>query len=186
MISNIITFYINSKYRTSGTTDNFTYVIDTLPDYINGCSVSNITIPKTYYLINESNATFKLMITDTLSNITTSYFLSLDYGNYDETQIYSSLQDLMNNAQSNIIFTVEALTLNYDTGKMRIFYTENNYDVNLFIYADSDINEIFGLDKGDNLFIAKSLTSKYIMNLNNENNLYLNSNIVRNEINNYN
>jgi len=186
MISNIITFYINSKYRTSGTTDNFNYVIDTLPDYINACSVSNITIPKTYYLINESNATFKLVITDTITNIPTSYFLALDYGNYDETQIYSSLQDLMNNAQSNIIFTVEALTLNYDTGKMRIFYTENNYDVNLFIYADSDINEIFGLDKGDNLFVAKSLTSKYIMNLNNENNLYLNSNIVRNEINNYN
>jgi hypothetical protein len=110
MISNIITFYINSKYRTSGTTDNFNYVIDTLPDYINACSVSNITIPKTYYLINESNATFKLVITDTITNIPTSYFLSLDYGNYDETQIYSSLQDLMNNAQSNIIFTVEALT----------------------------------------------------------------------------
>lgn len=184
MISNIITFYINSKYRTSGTTDNFIYVIDNLPADLNYCSVTNITIPKTYYLINENNSTFKLMITDTLTSTTTSYILNFDYGNYDETQFYSALQDLINNAQLDIIFTVEALTLNYDTGKMKISYTENNYDVNLFIYADSDINELMGLDKGDNLFVSKILTSKYIMNLNNENNIYLNWNIVKNDINN--
>lgn len=144
MISNIITYYINSKYRTWGTTDNFNYIIDNLPDYINSCSVSNITIPKTYYLINENNATFKMIITDTLTNISTSYFLAFNYGNYNETEFYTSLQDLINNAQTSVIFTVEALTLNYDTGKMKISYNENNFNVNLFIYADSDINELMG------------------------------------------
>ncbi len=93
MFSNIITFYINSKYRSWGTTDWFTYVIDSLPNYIDSCAVSSITIPKTYYLINENNNSFTLNITNLLSNITDWYTISLDYGNYDETQIYWALQD---------------------------------------------------------------------------------------------
>ncbi len=70
--------------------------------------------------------------------------MAFDYGNYNEIQFYTSLEDLINNAQTNIIFTVQALTLNYDTGKMKISYNENNFNVNLFIYADSDINELMG------------------------------------------
>jgi hypothetical protein len=48
----------------------------------------------------------------------------------------------MNNIQWSVSFIIEALTLNYDTGKMKIYYEDINYSASIFIAAAWDINEI--------------------------------------------
>ncbi len=188
MQSNLITYYINSKYRWWGTAEDFTYILyDWLPANITHCAITSITIPKTYYLINDTNNICVLVQTDINTLIETQYNIIFPYGNYNEQQFLTKLNDLINNVQSDVIYSVLWLTEDYDTGKMKIEYDNTIYlfDVNIYISMSSDINELMGLNKGTNNFIDGLLIWTQIMNLNNENNLYLQCNVVQNEINNW-
>jgi hypothetical protein len=64
MISNLYSFNIDSKLRINGSDDNFEFRIDLDNEkrkIINMCSISYISIPKSYYLVDEFNCFFSLI-----------------------------------------------------------------------------------------------------------------------------
>lgn len=179
MISNLYSFNIDSKLRISGTDDNFEFRIDLDNEkrkLINMCAISYISIPKSYYLVDEFNCFFSLIENNYLIQ------LNIPFGNYTKNQIKQKLKDVLNaSTVNNIIYDVIDAATDREIGKITITAT-NNTIIKKLIFG-SEINEIFGFEKNIEYTFTSSITSVNIINLNQENTLYLKSNIVTNNYN---
>jgi hypothetical protein len=88
MIDNLISYNITSKNRINGTTHNFNIAIDIPSDIINKInyvSITDISIPKSFYQIEYDYNTFRLYENDVLIVIT------LPPGNYSKNQLLTYL-----------------------------------------------------------------------------------------------
>ena len=172
-ISNIYTFNIDSKLRISGNDSNFNYKINLDNDkrkLITHCAISYISIPKSYYLIDEYNCYF------TLFEDNTEIQLFIESGNYTKIQIKNKLKDKLNNGSVNgIIYDVIDAYNDRETGKLKIIC--DHPEINKMLLFGSEINEIFGFERFKYYNFTSELISEYVMNLNQENTLYIRSNI---------
>jgi len=181
MIDNILNLHINSKDRYSGTTSNFIYKISLPADIkntITHCSIIMLSVPKSFYQIEEGLNNF--ILNENGTNIT----ITILPGNYKKIQLFNKLISLLNSATlNNLIYNIEDEYNDHDTGKLKITITNNinNYQVYL-LFNKNDIYKILGFTFNKNYYFNNNiLTSENVINLNRESNLYLHSNIIRNK-----
>jgi hypothetical protein len=182
-ISNLITYNLNSKNRTSGTNDNFSINIDLPADlsrYINKVSVSQICIPKSWYFLQTGNNNLHLYEEVIGSGNKQLINITIPEGNYSKLQLYNKLGSLMTlNSLNGVTYTFTDEHNDYDTGKLKINATNNAIKTYLYFF-DNDVYECMGFNKNVEYEFISSIVSVNIINLNRENNIYLKSNIVNN------
>ena len=91
--------YMNSRNRASGTHSDFTYEIDFMGEsskYTN-VVVLSATIPKSYYLIDDTNDTF------TLNEDTGNKTITITHGNYDIDSFRTELTTKINNVVNSVL-----------------------------------------------------------------------------------
>lgn len=176
-ISNLYSFLIDSKLRTSGNDHDFTFKIDLdneLRKKITHCAISYISIPKSYYLIDDYNNKFYLY--EDLSN---PIEIIIETGNYSRSQIRTKLKNKLNeNTLNNIIYDVIDAYTDRETGKIKITSTNNLIQKKLIF--TNEINEIFGFNFNQEYIFNDFLISDHPINLSQENTLYISSNICQN------
>ena len=182
-ISNLITYNLNSKNRSSGTNDNFSINIDLPADiarFINKVSVSQICIPKSWYFIQSGSNNLHLFEEVIGSGNKQLINITIPEGNYSTLQLYNKLGSLMTlNSLNNVIYTFSDEHNDFDTGKLKINATNNAIKTYLYFF-DNDIYECMGFNKNVEYEFINNIVSVNIINLNRENNIYLKSNIVNN------
>ncbi len=177
-ISDLITVNINSSLNNiiSGTTDNFTYQVSLPADLLqqfNAVSVISWSLPKSFYQINENNNDF------VLNEDNQAIPLSITPGNYNLQQWFTYLSNLLTSSSTHgVTYVVSFQYSTLDNGIMMI--TANNSSIPIYLYfGDTSLSYIFGFDQNSfNDFNAGVLLSKYVINLNESNTVYLNSNII--------
>lgn len=182
-ISNLITYNLNSKNRSSGTNDNFSINIDLPADiarFINKVSVTQICIPKSWYFIQSGSNNLHLYEEVIGSGNKQLINITIPEGNYSKLQLYNKLGSLMTlNSLNNVIYTFSDEHNDFDTGKLKINATNNAIKTYLYFF-DNDIYECMGFNKNVEYEFINNIVSVNIINLNRENNIYLKSNIVNN------
>lgn len=98
MTTNHFICYVNSRYRTSGTTSDFLFTID-MPDGNTGAIFDSIcvlqaAIPKSYYLIDEGRNNFTLR--EIVAGEPVNILISIVPGNYTRRSLAYTLNDLLN------------------------------------------------------------------------------------------
>jgi hypothetical protein len=174
-------FYINSGNQLSATSNSFSVQLNNLSteedyDYV---TVLQVSMPVTYFLVQNGENTFQLKEGATAVTIT------IPQGNYNQQSFSVRLAALLTAASPN--------TLTYSITYNNVFTQEQNgwyyYSVNSSSYAisfifnsNNSVNEQFGFDKGTTAsFTAGSgvstLTSMNVCQFIPENALYIRSNL---------
>lgn len=188
MITDLISYNINSKNRISGTSNNF-YINIEIPkdklENINYCSLVSLCFPKSFYQISNNNNNFTYIEYDNILNIEYSYNIIIDIGNYTKKDLFnkikSKLEIISNN---NIKFEITDEYNDRETGKIKFVATDNNI-LKKFIFNLNDVYQVMGFEKGLTYEFIDILTSPLVINLNHEDNIIIHSNIVSNEYNDY-
>lgn len=170
-------YYINSKNRISGTNSRFTINIPfTNEDNFDRVAVLQATIPKSFYLVQSGQNTFTL--TEGVSSVT----ITIPIGNYSRRSLQDTVQDLLNTASPfGLVYTVTWPAVNEaNTGKFT--FTCNNGGIQpIFTFSDNNIAQYLGFNPSSSYqFSAYSLTSANVINLQNNNIIYLHSDICTN------
>ena len=179
LISNSKIFYINSRDRVSGTDSDFLYQFEIPPESkFDKVCVLQLCIPKSYYLI-QANESF------TLTEAGNSVNIVVTTGNYTRKSFASTIQSLLtSNSPNGYTYTVTYPTLSTvpDTGKYTFTVTGNGAVQPVFTFATSnDLWDHMGFARGStNNFVASTLTSTQVINLQKENTLFLHSDIANN------
>jgi hypothetical protein len=192
------TFYVNTLYRTSGTSENFSYTLP-IPHNLgyNRIVVLQAIVPATFYLIQDGVNTFQVLENGTLRPIT------IPPGNYDAITFATAVTAAMNGGCIyNWLYTVQMI--NPVDGVYT--YTVTTPDVNGFtltgvpsIICTDQVNEQLGFaPNSTNSFGAQvagqvpnnaglppvlvagfitTLTSTQVVDLAPESSLYIHSNI---------
>lgn len=171
-------FYIDSKNRTSGTATNFTYNLDVAGMEFTEAVIMNLTVPKSYYLVNSNNNTF------TLVTATGNHTITLDSGNYTRRNFASNLVTKLNAATSYVFSVSYPSSSTADTGKYTYTVTNNSGFQPSFVFG-SELYEQLGFDEGStNVFSGGSLVSSNVVNLQVKTSLFLHTDIITNHDNN--
>src|SRR4051794_24594276 len=106
MIKNKRTFYINSRNRLTGTDADFTAQVD-IPttDKFDRVCVLDISIPKSYYLVQNGQNTF------TLTEAKGSATITIDPGNYSRRNFATLLTAKLNTASAGLSGWTYAITV---------------------------------------------------------------------------
>ena len=127
--------YIDSQYKIDGvSTTDFTHAVQ-IPRSHNRMSLYAITIPKSYYLINQPLNTFTL--TDQ-SNMTV-YTITIPIGNYSINEMINMLNTLLSNPQTHIV-----VSFNARIGKMTWTTGSNRHYSSSF---NTKLRKIFGFNE---------------------------------------
>ncbi len=174
MIDNLISYNITSKNRINGTTHNFNIAIDIPSDIINKInyvSITDISIPKSFYQIEYDYNTFRLYENDVLIVIT------LPPGNYSKNQLltYLNLQMSLQSLNNVIYEIVDEQTL-YDTGRIKI-KADKPLVLKKLLFSKNDIYQFLGFNYDIIYTFTTELISENIINLNSEDVILLHSNI---------
>jgi hypothetical protein len=174
MIDNLISYNITSKNRIDGSTNDFSINLNIPNDIINNIthvSVTNISIPKSFYQIENGFNTFSLYENNVLISIT------LPAGNYSKYQLFSFLSSQMTLQSLNSVtyIIVDEQTL-YDTGKLKITNDKPLINKKLF-FLDNDIFQFLGFLANKEYTFTSEIVSENIINLNSEDVILLHSNI---------
>lgn len=175
MIDNLLSYNITSRSRISGTTNNFNIKLDIPKDIlekINYCSVTNISLPKSFYQIEKGFNTFQLIEDNININIL------IEEGNYTKIQLYTVLSNKMTlNSLNGIVYTVVDEQTSYDTGKLKIQATNPLLNKGL-LFNDNDLFQPMGFIPNKIYSFTTEIVSDNIINLNSEDVILLHSNIV--------
>jgi len=162
-------FYVNSKYRENGTDNDFTYNLnlDRSKKY-DRIALLNISIPKSYYLVQDGYNTF------TLREDITDYIITMRAGNYNRNSFRAMLQEQLNNTGS-YTYTITNDNLNTigDDGKYTFTVSNNSGIQPLFIFADNLYEQLGFNQNTSNQFIGNTLKSVNVNNFTNESTLFL-------------
>jgi hypothetical protein len=188
MITDLISYNINSKNRLSGTSNNF-YINIEIPkdklENINYVSLVSLCFPKSFYQISNNNNNFTYIEYDNILNIEYTYNIIIDIGNYTKRDLFnkikSKLEIISNN---NIKFEITDEYDDRETGKIKITATNINI-LKKFIFNQNDIYQVMGFEKGLTYEFIDLITSPLVINLNHEDNIIIHSNIVSNGYNDY-
>jgi hypothetical protein len=148
--------YINSRTRESGVSGQFTHKIK-LPTNHDTISLISCSIPKSWYLIPNTNENFFYL---------GATKISLPVGNYTVNTFLETVNNLI--APSLIVFSAT-------TGKFTITSSAGS----ISFPADSRINQLFGFAQGSTTNFAGTIISPSIVNFQSINTLYICLDIVR-------
>jgi hypothetical protein len=168
-------FYINSKYRTSGTHSDMNYKLDMhdiQPDHV---MVLQANIPKSYYMVQEGLNTF-ILIEDG-----TTVIISIPIGNYTRNSFKLALQTQLNtNSPNNWIYSVSIpLSTVADTGKYTFVVTNNIGLQPTIVFNSSNIAELIGFDTDTTYtWTNDKIISTNVIKLQKEDTIFIRSNIV--------
>jgi hypothetical protein len=179
LISSSTIFYINSDNRASGSSNDFLYQMQ-VPlqgKYDNVC-VLQMSIPKSYYIV-QSGEYFTL--NENVSNVN----ITLPVGNYTRKCFSTVVQGLLNTSSPHAYtyaITYPTSATAADTGLFTFTVTGNGAIQPRFIFlTTNDLNTHMGFATGStNTFVANSLVSTQVINMQAENCLYLHSDICTN------
>lgn len=172
MLSNLQTFYINSKKRENGTNSNFSYNFD-IHEPISHVSLVYITIPKSYYMIQNNYNTFILI------EGAQEIIITIPEGNYTREQLYVQLKIIMDAASLNAVsYTISNNQTLYEDGKLKIITNDAIINKKLMFLDTNPINEVFGFCKGYTDIFTTQIISCNVINLSRENTIYLMSDCI--------
>jgi len=173
MIDNLLTYHISSKDKDNGTSNDF--IIDlnidqSLKEVLNFCCVQNITIPKSYYNIQENSYL-------TLYENNIPIIINVEAGNYTRQDLIKSLNTKFNNQTlNNIVYTISKNTILYEDGKLKISCNKPEI-IKKIIFTNNELYECMGFNIKEYIF-TNELISPNVQNMNSNNIIYLHSNIV--------
>ncbi len=178
LIANQNIFYINSRFRVSGSDSDFLYQFDIPKDNkFNKVCVLQMSIPKSYYLIQQGE-NFVLEENKVQVNI------QLTAGNYTRKSFAATLQQFLNTSSPNgwvYAITYPTSSTEYDDGKYTYTVTGNTSQPSFIFDNDHTLYENMGFNIGStNTFVANTLKSTNVINLQKESTLYLHSDIANN------
>lgn len=198
-ITNLLTYHINSSNRIafSSDSDNFYAQIEIpqdVKDKLNYCSITNIEIPKSYYLIQNKLNYFSLFE----NGVETIIYIPI--GNYTYTDLFLVVKNLLiDNSPNSLLYDVfeitnlntppiKQLVINPDLNKIAITISNNISNIPVYLFFDDItlIDIILGFNPAQNNFDL--LTNTYIIapnmyNLNPINSCYLISDCIDNTYN---
>lgn len=134
--------YVNSELRSSGTSSNFTFRIGMPEQRFDRVCVLQMSIPQSYYIIDEVSQTF------ILRELGIDTVVTVPVGNYNVTTFASVVTGLLNTASPNL-WTYKMSFPNTsngaNTGKFNFTVTGNGTDQPSFKFPN-EIHEQFGFD----------------------------------------
>ena len=173
MIDNILTYHISSKDKDNGTSNDFTIDLNldqSLKEILTHCVVQNITLPKSYYNIQE-NSFLKLY------EGSQEIIINVEAGNYTRQDLIKSLNTKFNNQTlNNIVYTISKNTTLYEDGKLKISCDKPGITKKI-IFGINELYECMGFNIGEYIF-TNEIISPNVQNMNSNNIIYLHSNIV--------
>lgn len=152
--------YINTDARLNPSSTTSTEFYIELPNWTNDndynrIGLANITIPKTWYLMDDAHNTFT--ITELVDRT-----ITIPVGNYSFRSLGNSIQTLLNTGGIGWVYTVSANTL---IGKFVITVTGNGATQPIITISTLRLRNILGFDNTANTFVTNSLTSSKVVNL---------------------
>jgi hypothetical protein len=167
-------FYVNSQNRISGTSSNFTYNLDITDLDVTEAIIMNMTIPKSFYLVNASNCTFTLVTSNGNHTIT------MPVGNYTRRNFATNLVTQLNLASSYVFSVTFPGSSSPDTGKYTYTVTGNSGFQPSFIFTDQLYEQLGFEHDSTNVFVANTLISTNVINLQIKSTLFLHSDMITN------
>ncbi|MGV8131480.1 MAG: hypothetical protein ACP5N7_05275 [Candidatus Pacearchaeota archaeon] len=173
--------YIDSDYRISGTSHDFTAKLNLPTDFdYDSVSLLQASIPKSYYLVREPFNTFILQ-----ENKTNEVTITVQPGNYSLSSFKNIIKTLLNdNSPNNLTYNLTSPNINTECSTGKITYTvEANILITsqpalIFPYS-SNLYKQFGFEsESTNYFVNRSLTSVNVVNFNTINGLIILSDLV--------
>jgi len=172
-------FYIDSNKRLTGDESDFTVKlnIDKNKNF-DSVVLLDISIPKSYYLVNDTNNEFVLDENGSQATIT------IQNGNYSRTSLATFVENALNTSSPNgyaYVITYTSIGTTVDTGKYTFSVSGNAGIQPIFIFG-TELFEPLGFDKNSsNAFVVNTLESSNVINLNQEINLFLHSDICQSQ-----
>ena len=166
--------HVDSDRKYSGTHSNFTFSISFNNQEFDRVSVLSVSVPKTFYLVNEQNNKFILQEEDVNTEIT------LTVGNYSLRNLSLELTSKMNAAtsQSQVYSVTIPSQTEPQTGKLTI-YEDNITTLPTKLIFYSSLAKVLGFELGStNIFNLSSLSSVNVCFLT-ISEIYLKSNLVQ-------
>jgi len=166
---------INSRDRISGDDNEFNYLIKLQRKYTH-VICTQISIPKSYYLLDGETFTLREGITD--------YTITPPSGLYNRVGFASEIADLLNTAGAwTYSISINNSSVGEDDGKF-LFTVSGNTSQPSFIFGDSqEISGSMGFNvNSTNVFVGDSLTSTNVINMNTEENIILRSDLVQDNV----
>lgn len=165
--------YIDSNFRSSGTSDNFT--IDLSKQILNSNNYDRIvltsaSIPKSYYNIDDSNESF------ILTELGVDTLITLIHGNYSYSTLATALALALTNASPNT--WTYTCTTSQLTGRYTFGVSGNGGVQPSFGFVNKFISLIIGFDSAVYPFVANALESPNVVNLQLASAIQVNSDIV--------
>lgn len=157
-MSSIKNLLVNSKYRNTGTTSNFSYQL--LVAIINPKKVAleNIQIFNTAYTINNNNN--KLYWTDSAS---VTHISTLTNGNYSATSLCEHVETILN--ADNTGANTYTVTFSIITGKITITNSASNFSLTFYTNTLNSCAYVLGFND-ENKTSALTYTGDNVVNLN--------------------
>lgn len=169
-----IKYYINSNKRTSGSHSDFQYKIDIPTGNYTHVSAVSISIPKSFYLVQNNLNTF------TVDENGTTTIITIPIGTYTRTSFISTLQTLLNaNCLWTYSLTIPETSTSAETGKITYTVSDNTDLISSFIFDTNPVYELMGFEQGTtNVFINNVLISASVINLQQESTLFIHTDMV--------
>ena len=170
-------FYVNSRNRIDGSDSNFSYQLNLQDQDYDKAVVLQMSIPKSYYLVQSGKNTF------ILDEITQQTTIALPPGTYTRTNLRSTLETLLtNSSQRGWTYSVSVpSSTDAETGKFTFTVSNNSSEQPSFIFTDN-LFEIMGFDGNMTYtFNSDALVSVNVINLQKESTLFLHSDICANK-----
>ena len=181
MISNSRIIHVNSRDRTSGADENFTYSFNLSPDeHYTHCCVLQASVPVSYYLIQDGYNTM------TLKEGVATATITVPPGNDNTNSCMTVVAELLNSGSPN--GWTYAITMNNSftstNNGLMYFSVSGNSSQPEFILT-TNMYEQFGFNANStNVFVGNALTSTNVVNFIPEQTLYIYSDLVKNRSNN--
>lgn len=180
MISDLLTFHISSQDKDDGIIEDFTIDLNidiALKKRLNKVCISSIVIPKTYYNIENSY----LYLYENNQEI----IIYINGGNYNKTQFYKILsQKLTQYSLNQVSYIIQQNSIEYDDGLVKITCDKPNIIKKLY-FIENEIYDCLGFFKNKYYEFTDVLIGERIQNYNSNNIIYLHSNLVCNNLNDF-
>lgn len=176
-------YYVNSANRTAGEHSNFSYKFDIPINKFDYVVCLDLSIPKTYYLIQSDRNSF------TLKEDNKQEIITIPEGNYSTISFSKYMaQELTNKSPNGYQYKItmnnqgkfeyEVKDNNSETKSLDFITDSNESETISFIFTDA-LYEQFGFEpNSENKFINNKLVSKNIPDFQPESTLFLRSDII--------
>jgi hypothetical protein len=182
MIKNSQVVHINSKFRLSGTDENFTATINLQPmNKFTHVVVMSALIPKSYYVVQDGANQF--LIREVYQNETLEYIITIPIGNYSITSFKTVVEGLFLAQGIDYVVTYANSKFEAVTGKLKFTHISTGNHQAYFVFYDNDLCNIFGFDRNSvNEFVDIEgidyvLYSKNVVNFQQEPSLFIHSDV---------